>query len=222
MMNLAMNEHRLTKPGPQNAALRDYDSVRRAIAFISGRWRAQPTIESIADAVGVTPDELHHLFRRWAGLTPKAFMQALTLDHAKGLLRDSASVLDAALDSGLSGPGRLHDLFVTHEAMSPGEWKNGGAGMTLRYGFHASPFGTAIVIASGRGLAGLAFADPGEEQASFADMKRRWANATYVEDRDGTSDLAQRIFDTKLWRGGPTARRGAGGAQFVGGGGGGA
>ena len=118
----------------------------------------------------MTPDELHHLFRRWAGLTPKAFMQALTLDHAKGLLRDSASVLDAALDSGLSGPGRLHDLFVTHEAMSPGEWKNGGAGMTLRYGFHPSPFGTAIVIATSRGLAGLAFADPGEEQAALADM----------------------------------------------------
>jgi AraC family transcriptional regulator of adaptative response/methylated-DNA-[protein]-cysteine methyltransferase len=84
--------------------------------------------------------------------------------------------------------------------MSPGEWKNGGAGMTLRYGFHPSPFGTAIVIASGRGLAGLAFADPGEEPAAFADMKRRWPNAVYVEDRDGTSGLAQRIFDTKLWR----------------------
>src|SRR5205085_974372 len=116
--------------------------------------RAQPTIEAMASAAGVTPDELHHLFRRWASITPKAFMQALTLDHAKNLLLDSASVLDAALDSGLSGPGRLHDLFVTHEAMSPGEWKTGGAGMTLRYGFHPSPFGTAIVIASGRGLAG--------------------------------------------------------------------
>jgi AraC family transcriptional regulator, regulatory protein of adaptative response / methylated-DNA-[protein]-cysteine methyltransferase len=200
MMNLEMNEHRLTKPGPQNAALRDYDSVRRAIAFISEHWRAQPTIESMAEASGVTPDELHHLFRRWAGLTPKAFMQALTLDHAKSLLRDSASVLDAALDSGLSGPGRLHDLFVTHEAMSPGEWKNGGAGMTLRYGFHPSPFGTAIVIASGRGLAGLAFADPGGEQASLADMQRRWPRATYLEDRAGTAALAQRIFDTNLWR----------------------
>src|SRR6266850_1699242 len=157
-------------------------------------------IEAMADAAAVTPDELHHLFRRWAGLTPKAFMQALTLDHAKGLLRDSASVLDAALDSGLSGPSRLHDLFVTHEAMSPGEWKNGGVGMTLRYGFHPSPFGTAIVIASGRGLAGLAFADPGEEQASLADMQRRWPRATYVEDHAGTAALAQRIFDTKLWR----------------------
>jgi AraC family transcriptional regulator, regulatory protein of adaptative response / methylated-DNA-[protein]-cysteine methyltransferase len=200
MMNLAINDHRLAKPGSQNAALRDYDSVRRAIAFISEHWRTQPAIEAMADAAAVTPDELHHLFRRWAGLTPKAFMQALTLDHAKGLLRDSASVLDAALDSGLSGPGRLHDLFVTHEAMSPGEWKTGGAGMTLRFGFHPSPFGTAIVIASGRGLAGLAFADPGGEPAALADMQRRWPRAIYAEDHAGTAALAQRIFDTKLWR----------------------
>jgi AraC family transcriptional regulator, regulatory protein of adaptative response / methylated-DNA-[protein]-cysteine methyltransferase len=200
MMNLAINDHRLATPGSQIAALRDYDSVRRAIAFISEHWRAQPTIEAVADAASVTPDELHHLFRRWAGLTPKAFMQALTLDHAKNLLRDSASVLDAALDSGLSGPGRLHDLFVTHEAMSPGEWKNGGAGMTLRVGFHASPFGTAVVIASDRGLAGLAFADPGEEQSALADMQRRWPRATYVEDQAATAPIARRIFDPKLWR----------------------
>src|SRR5271163_2176120 len=187
MMNLAINDQRLTKPGPLSAALRDYDSVRRAIAFISERWRTQPTIEAMADAASLTPDELHHLFRRWAGLTPKGFMQALTLDHAKNLLRESASVLDAALDSGLSGPGRLHDLFVTHEAMSPGEWKNGGADMTLTYGFHPSPFGSAVVIATERGLAGLAFADPGEEQVALADMKGRCPNATYVEDRAGTA-----------------------------------
>ena len=84
MMTLAINDQRLAKPGSQNAALRDYDSVRRAIAFISENWRTQPTIEAMADAAGVTPDELHHLFRRWASITPKAFMQALTLDHAKG------------------------------------------------------------------------------------------------------------------------------------------
>jgi AraC family transcriptional regulator, regulatory protein of adaptative response / methylated-DNA-[protein]-cysteine methyltransferase len=200
MITLAIHDLSLAKPGSQNAALRDYDSVRRAIAFISENWRAQPTIEAMADAAGATPDELHHLFRRWAGLTPKAFMQALTLDHAKSLLRGSASVLDAALDSGLSGPGRLHDLFVTHEAMSPGEWKNGGAGMTLRYGFHPSPFGTAIVIATNRGLAGLAFADSGGEQAALADMQGRWLRATYVEDYLSTAPLAQRIFDPKLWR----------------------
>ncbi|MDU1667296.1 MAG: AraC family transcriptional regulator, partial [Bradyrhizobium sp.] len=153
MMTLAIHDSALAKPGPhQSAALRDYDAVRRAIAFISEHWRRQPTIEDMADAASLTPDELHHLFRRWAGLTPKAFMQALTLDHAKGLLKGSASVLDAALDSGLSGPGRLHDLFVTHEAMSPGEWKTGGAGTTLRYGFHPCPFGMALVMATPRGL----------------------------------------------------------------------
>ena len=195
-----MNDHRPIKPGLRDAALRDYDSVRRAIGFMHGQWKHQPSIEDVADAASVTPDELHHLFRRWAGLTPKAFMQALTLDHAKMLLRDSASVLDAALDSGLSGPSRLHDLFVTHEAMSPGEWKTGGAGMELRYGFHPSPFGTAIVIASDRGLAGLAFSDPGEEKAGFADMARRWPAATLIEDMEATAPLARRIFDTKLWR----------------------
>jgi AraC family transcriptional regulator of adaptative response/methylated-DNA-[protein]-cysteine methyltransferase len=200
MMTLAIHDQRLAKPGQQNAALRDYDSVRRAIAFISEHWRQQPTIEAVADAAGCTPDELHHLFRRWAGLTPKGFMQALTLDHAKGLLRGAASVLDAALDSGLSGPGRLHDLFVTHEAMSPGEWKGGGAGMTMRYGFHPCPFGMALVIATNRGLAGLAFADPGDEASALADMRSRWPNALYVEDVNGTAALAQRIFDTRLWR----------------------
>jgi AraC family transcriptional regulator of adaptative response/methylated-DNA-[protein]-cysteine methyltransferase len=198
--DLAMSEHRHVKPGPRDAALRDYDSVRRAIGFISEHWRTQPPIEAIAGAASVTPDELHHLFRRWAGLTPKAFMQALTLDHAKGLLRNSASVLDAALDSGLSGPGRLHDLFVTHEAMSPGEWKTGGAGMELRYGFHPSPFGTAVVIASDRGLAGLAFSDHGGEIPAFEDMARRWPAARFVEDDAGTAALAQRIFDSNTWR----------------------
>jgi AraC family transcriptional regulator of adaptative response/methylated-DNA-[protein]-cysteine methyltransferase len=199
MMNLEITSQRLAKPGPLVAELRDYDSVRRAIAFISKHWRSQPEIEAVADAAGLTPDELHHLFRRWAGLTPKAFMQALTLDHAKGLLSGSASVLDAALDSGLSGPGRLHDLFVTHEAMSPGEWKTGGAGMILRYGFHASPFGVAVVMITSRGLAGLAFADPGEQQMALADMQQRWPRATYVEDQAGTEPYARRIFDPERW-----------------------
>ena len=150
--------------------------------------------------MSVTDTELHHLFRRWAGLTPKAFLQALTLDHARKLLRDSASVLDASYEVGLSGPGRLHDLFVTHEAMSPGEWKTGGDGLTIRYGFHYSPFGTALVMVTDRGLAGLAFGDAGEEQKSMADMTSRWPKANYVEDKEGTGAIAQRIFDPKQWR----------------------
>src|SRR5436309_2026826 len=182
------------------AANDDYDIVRRAIAYISERWRAQPEIEEIAHAVGVTPDELHHLFRRWAGLTPKAFLQAITLEHARKLLRDSASVLDASYEVGLSGPGRLHDLFVTHEAMSPGEWKSGGEGLTLYFGFHPSPFGNALVMATDRGLAGLAFADPGAERTILTDMQRRWPRAHYVEDAQRTAPIAQRVFDSKQWR----------------------
>ncbi|MET0531698.1 MAG: bifunctional helix-turn-helix domain-containing protein/methylated-DNA--[protein]-cysteine S-methyltransferase [Microvirga sp.] len=178
----------------------DYDVVRRAIGYISEHWRAQPETEAIARAAGVSATELHHLFRRWAGLTPKAFLQALTLDHARRLLRDSASVLDASFEVGLSGPGRLHDLFVTHEAMSPGEWKSGGAGLTLSYGFHPSPFGTALVMGTERGLAGLAFADAGEEKAALADMCGRWPQAACVEDSARTAPIAQRIFDSKLWR----------------------
>ena len=183
-----------------STAATDYAIVRRAIAHIRGHWRAQPEVEEIAEAAGVSPTDLHHLFRRWAGLTPKAFLQALTLDSARSLLREQASVLDATYEVGLSGPGRLHDLFVTHEAMSPGEWKSGGEGLTITYGFHPSPFGMALVMATERGLAGLAFADPGEEKAAFADMSGRWPKANYVEDRERTAPLAQRIFDPQLWR----------------------
>jgi AraC family transcriptional regulator of adaptative response/methylated-DNA-[protein]-cysteine methyltransferase len=181
-------------------AANDYDVVRRAIGHIRGHWRDQPEIEAIAEAAGVTPTELHHLFRRWAGITPKAFLQALTLDRARQLLRDSASVLDATYEVGLSGPGRLHDLFVTHEAMSPGEWKSGGEGLTVRFGFHPSPFGSALIMATDRGLAGVAFADVGEEQTALADMKRRWPRAQYVEDAAHTTQIARRIFDPAQWR----------------------
>jgi AraC family transcriptional regulator of adaptative response/methylated-DNA-[protein]-cysteine methyltransferase len=201
MMETAMlSPERLSDLAPLSSAAADYDIVRRAIAHIRGNWRAQPEIEQIAEAAGVTPAELHHLFRRWAGLTPKAFLQALTLDSARNLLRDSASVLDASYEVGLSGPGRLHDLFVTHEAMSPGEWKSGGEGLTICYGFHPSVFGTALVLATDRGLCGLAFADLGKEKATLADMRRRWPRAEYVEDSARTAPLTARIFDKKLWK----------------------
>ena len=195
-----LSPDRVTNSAQLAAAAADYEVVRRAIGHIRGHWREQPEIETIAEAAGVTPTELHHLFRRWAGLTPKAFLQALTLDGARQLLRDSASVLDATYEVGLSGPGRLHDLFVTHEAMSPGEWKSGGEGLTMHYGFHPSPFGIALVMATERGLAGLALADPGKERAALADMKGRWPKANYVEDRARTGALAGRIFDPSQWR----------------------
>ena len=195
-----LSPDRVSELTPFSAAADDYAVVRRAIAFISEHWRAQPEIDEIAAAVGTTTADLHHLFRRWAGLTPKAFLQAITLDNARRLLRSSASVLDAAYEVGLSGPGRLHDLFVTHEAMSPGEWKSGGEGLSVAHGFHPSPFGSALVMTTERGLAGLAFADPGEEEAALDDMRGRWPKARYGEDKDRTGAIARRIFDPTLWR----------------------
>lgn len=188
-----------SRPAPLTAA-DDYDVVRRTLAFIDAHWRRQPSVEDMADHAGLSVGHLHHLFRRWCGLTPKDFLQAVTLDAARALLRDEATVLDAAYEVGYSGPGRLHDLFVTHEAMSPGAYKTGGEGLAMAYGFHASPFGKALVVSTDRGLAGLGFCDPGEEAAALADMTARWPRARYREDDAATAPIAARVFDPAQWR----------------------
>lgn len=178
----------------------DYDTVRKVITMISEDYRDQPGLETIAERLGMSPTGLQKTFTRWAGLSPKAFLQAITLDHAKTLLgKERLPLLDTSYELGLSGPGRLHDLFVTHEAMSPGEWKSGGEGLLIRYGFHTSPFGRALVMITERGLAGVAFADPGEERTAFEDMSARWPQATYVEDSSATAAYAKRIFDPAEW-----------------------
>ncbi|MCC7482715.1 MAG: bifunctional helix-turn-helix domain-containing protein/methylated-DNA--[protein]-cysteine S-methyltransferase [Hyphomicrobiales bacterium] len=178
----------------------DYDLVKHTLAFISENWREQPSLETLADQAGLSPTHLQRLFTRWAGLSPKAFLQAVTLDHARGLLRDSASILDASYELGLSGPGRLHDLFVTHEGMSPGIYKAHGRGLSIRYGFHDCPFGRALILITSEGLAGLAFADHGKEKSALADMTSRWPEATYVEDQQATASYARRIFEAERWQ----------------------
>lgn len=178
----------------------NYQIVRQTLERITKTWRSQPDLEELAREAGLQPIQLQRVFSRWAGLTPKQFLQAITLDHAKALLRDAASVLDTSYEVGLSGAGRLHDLFVTHEAMTPGDYRNRGAGVTLKYGFHPSPFGQALLMITDRGLAGLAFADPGEEDAALADMCQRWPKAVYVQDQAATSATAGRIFDPSQWQ----------------------
>jgi AraC family transcriptional regulator of adaptative response/methylated-DNA-[protein]-cysteine methyltransferase len=179
---------------------KDYDLVRHMLAFISENWREQPSLETLAGQAGMSPEHLQRLFTRWAGLSPKAFLQAVTLDHARDLLRDSNSILDVSYELGLSGPGRLHDLFVTHEGMSPGVYKARGRGLDIAYAFHDCPFGRALIMITSEGLAGLAFADADDEAAALADMKSRWPAAHYREDRVATAPYARRIFDEKHWR----------------------
>lgn len=179
----------------------DYDLVRKTIERISLDYQAQPSLEQIASDIGVAPGRLQKTFSRWAGLTPKAFLQAVTLDHARRLLgHEGLPLLDASYELGLSGPGRLHDLFVTHEAMSPGDFKSGGSGLEIRYGYHVSPFGIALVMATDRGLCGLAFADPGEEAAALEDMARRWPGALLSADQAATAGYVERVFSPAQWR----------------------
>ncbi len=176
----------------------DYAIVRRAIEFISTRWRDQPSVEAIAEHAGLSASHFQHVFKRWAGLTPKAFLQAITIERARDLLRDSSSVLDAAYDVGLSGPSRLHDLFVSHEALTPGDYRRDD--LTLAFGFHPSPFGEVIVVAAQRGMAGLGFVDDDDREGALADMVRRWPRAHLVEDAPATARYAARAFDPSLWR----------------------
>ena len=187
-------------PAPAEPGFGDYDAVRRVIEKISLDYRDQPSLEALAASVSETPTGLQKLFTRWAGLSPKAFLQAVTLDHARRLLDGGMPLLDAAYEVGMSGPGRLHDLFVTHEAMSPGDYKSRGRGLVIRYGWHVSPFGIALAMATDRGLAGLAFCDPGEERETLDDMTARWPNATFVRDVSVTAPYAARIFEPARWR----------------------
>lgn len=180
-------------------AAENYAVVRQTLKRITEDWREQPTLEQLAKEARLQPIQLQRVFSRWAGLTPKQFLQAITLDHAKALLRDSASVLDASYEVGLSGSSRLHDLFITHEAMTPGDYRARGEGLQIVYGFHPSPFGQVLILATDKGLAGLGFADPGEEQSALEDMCERWPAAIYSHDQDATSSYAQRVFDPDKW-----------------------
>jgi AraC family transcriptional regulator, regulatory protein of adaptative response / methylated-DNA-[protein]-cysteine methyltransferase len=183
-----------------DGSVSDYDCVRRAIAYVTAHRTEHPSLERIAEEVGLSASHFQKLFTRWAGLSPKAFLQAITLDHARSLLDGSASVLDTALETGLSGPGRLHDLFVTHVGLSPGEYKSRGEGLTMSYGVHPCPFGEAVVLMSPRGLCGLGFVDDAGVDAAISDLVRRFPRATFVRDDAATASLSQRVFEPQMWR----------------------
>ncbi len=178
----------------------DYDLVRRAIEFISLEWRDQPSVDAVASHVGLPSFALQRLFGRWAGLTPKAFLQAVTLDHARRLLARGAPLLEASHDLGLSGPGRLHDLFVAHEAMTPGAFARRGEGLLLRWGVAPSPFGPALAVLHEDRLAGLGFVDAGGEASGLADFGCRWPGARFEEDPAAVAAVVGQVFDPATFR----------------------
>jgi AraC family transcriptional regulator, regulatory protein of adaptative response / methylated-DNA-[protein]-cysteine methyltransferase len=180
------------------SAVADYAIVKRAIEFRSTRRREQPSIAEIAGNAGLSPLRLEQVLERWARLTPTAFLRAISVEHARELLRDSAAALDAAYSVDLFGLSRPRDPLATHQALTPGHRRRDG--IVLRYGFHASPFGEAIVVAAPSGMAGLGFVDDGDRGAGRLDMFRRWPGAAFREDPGATANYARRAFDPKLWR----------------------
>lgn len=172
----------------------DYDRMGRALELLATRFPEQPSLAELAAHAGLSEYYFQRLFLRWVGVSPKKFLQHLTLAAAKERLHDSASVLDAAYDAGLSGPGRLHDLFVTFEAMTPGEYKARGAGLTIRYGCHDSPFGECLLMATERGICGLGFVGQDGHAAALAKLARGWERAAIHRDDAVTAALMPQIF----------------------------
>ncbi len=171
----------------------DYDRVAEAIRYLDAHALDQPDLDTLAGHLGLSPYHLQRLFTRWAGISPKRFIQYLTVEHAKQMLDASHNLLDASLDSGLSGPGRLHDLFVTVEAVTPGEFKTGGLGLSIAYGVHKGPFGACLLAVTGRGVCGLSFVDEGVDGA-LAELRVRWPAARMSEDTHATGPVFEQIF----------------------------
>lgn len=186
--------------GMTTQAIADYQRIERAILFLEKNALRQPDLKEVAQSVNLSEYHFQRLFKRWAGVSPKRFLQALTLERAKEALKNAGNLPAATYDSGLSSPGRLHDLFVKIEAVTPDEFRKKGAGLMIRYGFHPSPFGEALIAVTNRGMSNLAFISRGERGRKIRELKKQWKHAEIVEDASATKPYADRIF------GGATAK----------------
>lgn len=193
----------MTATAPQNSELLSFTSnsshlygqIAEAIEFITENQADQPDLDTVAAHIGMSPHHFQRTFSDWAGVSPKKFLKAITLQDAKERLRESESVLDASFGAGLSGPGRLHDLFVTTDAVTPGEYKSRGEGMVFTYGIHPSPFGPCLIVINERGLTGLSFVD-GTEQDAIDYQKEHWEKATWIRDETITEPFIQHVFQS--------------------------
>ena len=179
--------------------------VERAIRYLARNRLEQPSLEDVADVMGLSPFHAQRVFSGWVGVSPKQFLGLLTVEHAKALLRDAESVLGAALEVGLSGPSRLHDLFVKLEAITPGEYKAEGQGLTMRWGIHPTPSGDALFVASPRGLARLAFLAEEAPGAALAEAREDWPLSRFVEDPAGHRRARRQRLRQPRRRPGPRA-----------------
>ena len=173
---------------------RDYTRMEHALEWLAIHGLEQPSLEQAAAAVGMSAFHFQRVFSRWAGVSPKQFLQALSLAQAKQQLALGASVFDAALQAGLSGPSRLHDAFVNIEAVTPGEFKSGLAGVDIGYGYHPSPFGECLIMNTMRGICALGFVQHGQRDRAFSDLAKRFSNAHLFHDPHGTAQLISRVF----------------------------
>ncbi len=176
----------------------DYQRIEKAIRFLEKRAFAQPSLEEAAAHVGLSAFHFQKLFKHWAGVSPKRFLQFLTVSHAKQMLLRSSSVLDAAYDAGLSSPGRLHDLFVVVEAVTPGEFKTAGAGVEITYGFHDTPFGVCLVAQTARGICALSFVAPEGKAQAVSELRASWPQAQLREDAEAGRAAVEKIFSSRL------------------------
>jgi AraC family transcriptional regulator, regulatory protein of adaptative response / methylated-DNA-[protein]-cysteine methyltransferase len=173
---------------------RDFARIARAIGYIDSRFREQPKLADIASHAGLSEFHFNRLFRRWAGVTPKQYLAFVTGNAAKGALLTQPSVLDAAYSVGLSGPGRLHDLIVTMDAMTPGELKLQGRGTVIRYGYSDTPFGRALVATTSRGVCHLSFVEAGNDKFALGELQERWPDATLQQDDGHAFQIARQIW----------------------------
>lgn len=171
----------------------DYHRIERAIRFLDRSAPVRPSLEQVAKHVGLSPYHFQRLFTRWAGISPKRFSQVLALEYAKERLRESRNLIDATYDAGLTSGGRLHDLFVTLEAVTPGEYRQEGAGLQITAGFHETPFGECLLAMTDRGICGLSFPEGGRREA-LGDLAGRWPGARITENARATASVARRVF----------------------------
>ena len=172
----------------------DYESVEQALRFLEQHVEDQPSLKEVAENVHLSEFHFQKLFTRWVGISPKRFLQYLTKERAKSMLASSRNLLDTAYSVGLSGPGRLHDLFVACEAVTPGEFKRQGEDLTIYYGFHPSPFGECLLANTERGVCNLIFVMDGDRQAAYRSLRRTWPLADLAEDREKTRPYVRQIF----------------------------